>query len=185
MTREIQILGIAGSLRAQSFNRLLLKNAQDLLPAGVRLEIRDLEDLPIYNQDLEQALPSSVERLKSAIARSDAILFATPEYNYSIPGVLKNAIDWASRPGGASAWAGKPAAIVGATPGTLGTARAQYHLRQILVALDMPTVNQPEVMIAGARDRFDANGRLSDEKSVQLLDALLKKLIALTSNQAR
>jgi chromate reductase len=185
MKKDIQILGIAGSLRTQSFNRSLLKNAQELLPAEVRLEIYSLDDLPVYKQDLEQSLPASVERMKSAIARSDAILFATPEYNYSIPGVLKNAIDWASRPGGASAWAGKPAAIVGATPGVLGTARAQYHLRQILVALDMPTVNQPEVMIAGARDRFDANGRLSDEKSIQLLDALLKKLIALTRPQAQ
>jgi chromate reductase len=185
MTKNIQILGIAGSLRTQSFNRSLLKNAQDLLPAGAQLEIYNLDDLPLYNQDLEQPLPPSVDRLKSAIARSDAILFATPEYNYSIPGVLKNAIDWASRPGGASAWAGKPAAIVGATPGALGTARAQYHLRQILVALDMPTVNQPEVMIAGARDRFGANGRLSDEKSVQLLDALLKKLIGLARSQGQ
>lgn len=185
MTKSIHILGIAGSLRAQSFNRSLLKNAQERLPADAALEIYDLDDVPIYNQDLEQALPPSVERLKSAIARSDAILFATPEHNYSISSVLKNAIDWASRPGGASAWAGKPAAIVGATPGTLGTARAQYHLRQILVALDMPTVNQPEVMIAGARDRFDSNGHLNDEKSIQLLDALLKKLISLTRGQAR
>jgi chromate reductase len=185
MTKSIHILGIAGSLRAQSFNRSLLKNAQERLPADAALEIYDLDDVPLYNQDLEQALPPGVERLKAAIARSDAILFATPEYNYSIPGVLKNAIDWASRPGGASAWAGKPAAIIGATPGTLGTARAQYHLRQILVALDMPTVNQPEVMIAGARDRFDSNGHLSDEKSIQLLDALLGKLISLTRGQAR
>ncbi len=185
MTNKIQILGIAGSLRANSFNRSLLKNAQERLPADAALEIYSLDDLPVYNQDLEQALPSAVERLKAAIARSDAILFATPEYNYSIPGVLKNAIDWASRPGGASAWAGKPAAIIGATAGTLGTARAQYHLRQILVALDMPTVNQPEVMIAGSREKFDPSGHLNDEKSIQILDALLKKLISLAHAHAR
>lgn len=183
MTKNIRILGIAGSLRKQSVNRALLSIVQERLPADVSLEIYPLDDLPIYNQDLEQALPASVEGLKSAIARSDAVLFATPEYNYSIPGVLKNAIDWASRPAGTSAWAGKPAAVIGATPGALGTARAQYHLRQILVSLDMPTVNQPEVMIAGARDKFDANGRLNDEKSHQLLDTVIKKLVALARHQ--
>jgi chromate reductase len=181
MANSIKILGIAGSLRAQSFNLSLLKTAQESLPAGAQMEIFDLADLPIYNQDLEQTLPPSVERLKAAIKGADAILFATPEYNYSIPGVLKNAIDWASRPGGTSAWAGKPAAIIGASAGALGTARAQYHLRQILVALDMPTVNLPEVMIGGARDRFDANGQLTDEKSKQLLGSLLANLLNLTN----
>lgn len=183
MTQPIHILGIAGSLRAQSVNRLLLTNAQTLLPSGVSLEIFDLSDVPLFNQDHEQSLPEGVQRLKAALARAHAVLFATPEYNYSIPGVLKNAIDWASRPAGTSAWAGKPAAVIGATPGVLGTARAQYHLRQVLVSLDMPTVNQPEVMITGARDKFSAEGRLNDEKGVQLLDAVLSKLIALTHQQ--
>jgi chromate reductase len=180
MANSIRILGIAGSLRAQSFNLSLLKAAQKLLPADAHMEIFDLSDVPLYNQDQEHTLPESVERLKAAIKRSDAILFATPEFNYSISGVLKNAIDWATRPGGTSAWAGKPAAIIGASAGALGTARAQYHLRQILVGLDMPTINQPEVMVAGARDRFDASGQLTDVKSMQLLETLLTNLLALT-----
>jgi chromate reductase len=181
MANSIQILGIAGSLRTQSFNLSLLKAAQKLLPANADMEIFDLTDVPPYNQDREHTLPESVERLKAAIKRSDAILFATPEFNYSISGILKNAIDWATRPGGTSAWAGKPAAIIGASAGALGTARAQYHLRQILVGLDMPTVNQPEVMVGGARDRFDASGELTDMKSIQLLETLLTNLLALTN----
>jgi chromate reductase len=176
MEDRIRILGIAGSLRAQSFNLSLLKTAQNLLPANACMDIFDLADIPIYNQDHEPALPASVERLKAAIQRADAVLFATPEFNYSVSGVLKNAIDWASRPAGANAWAGKPAAVIGASAGMLGTARAQYHLRQILVGLDMPTVNQPEVMVAGARDRFDGNGQLSDTKSKTLLEQLLARL---------
>jgi chromate reductase len=183
MANSIHILGIAGSLRAQSFNLSLLKAAQELLPADVTMEIVDLSDIPLYNQDSEHTLPASVEQLKAAIKRADAVLFATPEYNYSIPGILKNAIDWATRPAGTSAWAGKPAAIVGASPGALGTARAQYHLRQILVGLDMPTVNQPEVMVGGARDRFDTEGKLTDEKSRQLLSTLLSNLVGLVNRQ--
>ncbi|MFJ2990169.1 NADPH-dependent FMN reductase [Collimonas sp. NPDC087041] len=179
MTNRIRILGVAGSLRAQSYNLMLLQAAQELLPAEVELEIYSLEDLPLYNQELEQDLPASVLRLKQAIKRADAILFTTPEYNYSIPGVLKNAIDWASRPGGESAWAGKPAAIAGASPGVLGTARAQYHLRQILVALDVTAVNQPEVMIGNASERFDANGRLVDDKSRHFFSLLLNNLLEL------
>ncbi|MFL6631255.1 MAG: NADPH-dependent FMN reductase [Massilia sp.] len=140
------------------------------------MDIFDLADIPIYNQDHEHTLPASVERLKAAIQRADAVLFATPEFNYSVSGVLKNAIDWASRPAGANVWASKPAAVIGASAGMLGTARAQYHLRQILVGLDMPTVNQPEVMVAGARERFDGNGQLSDAKSKMLLDQLLARL---------
>jgi chromate reductase len=180
MTNSIRILGIAGSLRSGSYNLLLLAAAKELLPVDVHLEVYDVGDLPFYQQELEQPLPPSVARLKAAIDRADAVLFATPEYNYSIPGVLKNAIDWASRPGGSSAWAGKPVAIAGASPGMLGTARAQYHLRQILVALDMTAINQPEVMIASARDRFDSSGRLVDEKSRQLLSQLLNNLTDLT-----
>src|SRR5215510_7145713 len=152
---DIKILGIAGSLRRASFNRMALKAAQGLVPVGATLEILDLPDLPGFNQDNEKSPPAAVTDMKAKIRAADAILLVTPEYNYSIPGVLKNAIDWASRPYGDSAWKGKPAAIVGASIGGFGTARAQYHLRQIFVFLDIPAVNQPEVMIGGAGDRFD------------------------------
>jgi chromate reductase len=184
-TDTIKILGIAGSLRSQSYNRLLLKAAQELMPASAQLEIMDLDDIPIFNQDKERAPPKIVERLKDKIRQADGILFASPEYNYSIPGVLKNAIDWASRPMGSSAWASKPAALMGASPGLLGTARAQYHLRQILVALDMPAVNQPEVIVGLAHERFDASGRLADEKSRQLVKVLLGNLVDLVQQQRR
>jgi chromate reductase len=179
MAEPIKILGIPGSLRKASYNRALLRAAGQLLPAGAVLETFELDGIPPFNQDDEKNPPPRVAEFKARIRASDAILFVTPEYNYSVPGVLKNAIDWASRPYGDSAWQGKPAALMGASPGTLGTARAQYHLRQILVTLDMPTVNQPEVMIAKAADRFDAQGELRDETSRQLVGRLLEALVTL------
>ena len=160
---EIRILGIVGSLRKESYNRFALKAAQELAPDGATLELIELHGIPVFDQDHEKAPPASVLEFKRRILAADAILFATPEYNYSLPGGLKNAIDWASRPYGESAWVGKPAAVMGASVGSLGTARAQYHLRQTLVAQDMPVVNQPEVMIGNAAQRFDPNGRLTDE----------------------
>jgi len=173
---EVKILGIVGSLRKESYNRWALKAAQELLPSGVTLSLIDLHGIPVFDQDGEMPLPTTVLKLKNRILDADAIIFATPEYNYSIPGVLKNAIDWASRPYGDSAWAGKPAAIIGASPSSLGTARAQYHLRQVLVSLDMPVLNQPEVMIANAHQRFDAKGKLTDEPTRQQIKKLLKEL---------
>lgn len=176
---EIQILGIVGSLRKDSYNRFALKAAQELVPDGAVLNLIELHGIPVFNQDNEMALPASVLEFKRQILAADAILFATPEYNYSLPGGLKNAIDWASRPYGESAWTGKPAAMMGASVGNLGTARAQYHLRQILVTLDMPTVNQPEVMIANAAQQFDQNGRLTDEPARQFIQQLLGALVQL------
>ncbi|HVK53848.1 MAG TPA: NAD(P)H-dependent oxidoreductase [Burkholderiales bacterium] len=180
MTEPIRILGIAGSLRKQSFNRAALRAAQQLAPAGTTFETFELDGIPPFNQDKEREPPQAVVQFKQAIQRADAILFVTPEYNYSIPGVLKNAIDWASRPYGESAWNGKAAAIMGASVGVLGTARAQYHLRQVFVFLNMYAVNQPEVMIGNAADRFDANGNLTDEKTKSLITDLLKSLIDTT-----
>jgi chromate reductase len=175
---KMEILGIVGSLRKDSYNRSALKAAQELVPDGAVLKLIELHGIPLFNQDDEMAPPASVLELKRQILAADAILFATPEYNYSIPGVLKNAIDWGSRPYGESAWQDKPAALMGASPGNLGTARAQYHLRQILVAQNMPVVSQPEVMISNAAQRFGQDGRLSDEPTRQhirkLLDALVK-----------
>ena len=182
---KIVILGIVGSLRKDSYNRLALKAAQELVPDGAVLSLVELHGIPVFNQDTEMALPAAVLEFKRQILAADAILFATPEYNYSISGVLKNAIDWASRPYGESAWTGKPAAMMGASTGSLGTARAQYHLRQVLVTLDMPVVNQPELMIANAATRFDRNGRLTDEATRQFIRKLLAALIHLVRiNQA-
>jgi chromate reductase len=174
------ILGIAGSLRKQSFNRSLLRAAQQLVPEGVEFKIFDIGGLPLFNQDHERELPVRVTELKSEIRAAQAIVLATPEYNYSTSGVLKNAIDWASRPYGESAWKGKPVALMGATVGTLGTARAQYHLRQMFVFLEMLPLNLPEVMIAGAPEKFDAEGNLHHEPTRELIRKQLAALVAWT-----
>ncbi|MDP1644698.1 MAG: NAD(P)H-dependent oxidoreductase [Thiobacillus sp.] len=176
---EIIILGIVGSLRKDSYNRLALKAAQELVPDGAVLSLVELHGIPVFNQDTEMTLPAAVLEFKRQILAADAILFATTEYNYSVSGVLKNAIDWASRPYGESAWTGKPAAVMGASTGSLGTARAQYHLRQILVTLDMPMVNQPEVMIGNTAQHFDQDGRLTDEPTRQFIQKLLVALVRL------
>ena len=181
---EIKILGIVGSLRKDSYNHFALKAAQELLPDGVTLDLIELHGIPLFNQDIEMKMPAAVVELKHRILAADAILFATPEYNYSVSGVLKNAIDWASRPFGDSAWTGKPAALMGATPGNLGTARAQYHLRQILVAFDMPLVNRPEVMIGNAAQCFDPDGRLTDSPTREHIKKLLLALVQLVKTQA-
>ena len=177
---DISILGIPGSLRTASFNRYTLVAAQALLPAGATLEIFDLEGIPPYNQDLDKQPPARVTELKAKVRAADAVVFATPEYNYSIPGVLKNAIDWASRPYGDSAWQGKPVAVMGASVGSHGTARAQYHLRQCFVFLNMYPVNQPEVLIPTAAQRFNERGELTDETSKELIRKLLAELVAWT-----
>ncbi|HEX6078724.1 MAG TPA: NAD(P)H-dependent oxidoreductase [Methylomirabilota bacterium] len=175
---DFSILGIPGSLRKASFNRHALVAARALVPAGATLEIFELEGIPPFNQDEERQPPARVTELKAKVRAADAILFATPEYNYSIPGVLKNAIDWASRPYGDNAWQGKPVAVMGASIGILGTARAQYHLRQCFVFLNMYPVNQPEVMIGGAAQRFNERGELTDETSKELIRKLLAELMA-------
>jgi chromate reductase len=177
---DIKILGIPGSLRRASFNRFALEAAQWLLPEGSTLELFGLEDIPPYNQDHEKQPPAKVVELKTRVRAADAILFSTPEYNYSVPGVLKNAIDWASRPYGDSAWQGKPVAVMGASVGMLGSARAQYHLRQSFVFLNMYQVNQPEVLISNAAQRFNERGELTDETSRELIRKLLAELVAWT-----
>ena len=177
MSRPVRILGIAGSLRRDSYNRAALRAATELVPEGASIETFELDGIPGFNQDEEQNPPAKVVELKKRVREVDAILFVTPEYNYSIPGVLKNAIDWASRPYGDSAWNGKPAAIMGASVGAMGTARAQYHLRQMMVFLNMFPVNQPEVMIANASQRFDAQGNLTDEATKNFIRQLLQGLV--------
>jgi chromate reductase len=177
---NINILGIAGSLRKSSYNRAALRAAKSLKPDDAMLDIFELGGIPGFNQDEEQNPPKKVVELKNRVRAADAILFVTAEYNYSIPGVLKNAIDWASRPYGDSVWNGKPAAIMGASIGALGTARAQYHLRQCCVFLNMFPLNNPEVMIPNAAERFDADGNLVDNKSRELITQLLQSLVAWT-----
>ncbi|MBS1842057.1 MAG: NAD(P)H-dependent oxidoreductase [Acidobacteria bacterium] len=177
MSKPIRILGIAGSLRKASYNRAALRAATQLVPEDATIEVFELDDIPGFNQDEESKPPAKIVELKKRIREADAILMVTPEYNYSIPGVLKNAIDWAARPYGDSAWSGKPSAIMGASVGVIGTARAQYHLRQIFVFLNMFPLNQPEVMIGNASQRFDSAGNLTDETTMDLIRQLLRNLV--------
>lgn len=161
-------VGVVGSLRQASYNRALLEALKNVLPSGVELELVDLRGIPVYDGDLEtQGLPEAVGALDQKLAAADAIVIATPEYNYSIPGCLKNAIDWISRTP-TRAFAGKPTAILGASMGALGTARAQYHLRQVLVYLDAFVMNRPEVFVGAAHTKF-SEGRLSDEPTREVL----------------
>ncbi len=176
----LTILGIAGSLRAKSFNRGALRAAQEVAPTGTKLDIFPLDDIPIFSQDREEPMPPPVVEFKRRIRAADAILIATPEYNYSMPGVLKNAIDWASRPYGDSAWEGKPVALMGASPGMLGTARAQYHLRQVFMALNSHLLNRPELLIANADEHFDENGNLTDPEIRKRIGRLVEALVQWT-----
>ena len=175
--QSIKVLGLSGSLRRASLNTAALRAAAELVPAGMEVETYDgLAAIPPYDDDVrQQGFPPPVADLRARIKAADALLIVTPEYNYSVPGVLKNAIDWASRPP-EQPFDGKPIAIMGASPGALGTARAQYHLRQMFVFLNGMVLNRPEVMIGNAAQRFDAEGRLTDEKTREFVRALLLSL---------
>ena len=180
MTTPIHVLGFAGSLRRTSYNRALLQATGELLPEGMTLEIFDLAPIPLYNGDVEaQGDPEPVRDFKQRIIAADALLIVTPEFNYSISGVLKNALDWASRPSRNMPTAGKPAAIMGAG-GRFGTVRAQVHLRYIALEMQMLLLGKPEVMIQRAREKFDAEGRLTDEATREEIRALLAALAAWT-----
>ncbi len=174
-----RILGIPGSLRRNSLNRSLLRTASEVMPDNGKLELADLSDLPLYNWDLEQesGFPDPVQRFRHQIAEADGLMFATPEYNYSIPGALKNALDWASRGGNEAPINRKPAAIMGAA-GRLGSVRAQMHLRTVLMHSDLRVVQKPEVLIAGGGNFTDGvltNDRYRDQ--VERLCAALIELI--------
>ena len=161
--RGISVLGICGSLRKGSYNMAALRTAIELKPAGMNVTVADISQIPLYNEDLrQQGFPPPVETLRRQIAEADALLFACPEYNYSMSGVLKNAIDWASRPPD-QPFAGKPCTILGAGAGMAGTARAQGDLRRSMVFLDMHPLNKPEVLIGQAQTKFDEQGKLTDE----------------------
>jgi chromate reductase len=170
----MKVLGISGSLRRGSFNTALLRAAKELAPAGMSIDEVSIAEIPLYNEDVRSAgLPDSVKLFREAIAGADGILFVSPEYNYSISGVLKNAIDWASRPPD-QPFAGKAAALMGASGGMLGTARAQYHLRQVCVFLDMHPLNKPEVFVGRAQEKFDSELRLIDEATRKTISAQLE-----------
>lgn len=175
---SFSILGIVGSLRRESYNRKLMRAAESLLPAGVALTVAEIGGLPLFNEDLESDIPAEVHDLKRQVKEADAVLIATPEYNYSVPGVLKNAIDWASRPYGDNSFDGKAVAVMGASIGMLGTARAQYHLRQSFVFLNMHPLNRPEIMVPFAQKNFDEEGNLTNEQTKQLVSQMLGDLVA-------
>ena len=164
----IQIAVIVGSLRRDSLNRKLANVLARLAPADFSFTQLQIGDLPLYNQDDDASPAAPVQRLKSEIAAAQGLLFVTAEYNRSIPGVLKNAIDHASRPYGQSAWAGKPAGVIGASVGAIGAALAQQHLRNILAYLDVPTLGQPEAFIHAKEGFFDAGGKIGDSNKVFL-----------------
>lgn len=182
----VQILAFAGSLRAGSYNRALLRAATELAPSAMQIEIIDLTDIPLYNGDVEkQGDPEPVAAFKTAIRNADALLIATPEYNHGVPGVLKNAIDWASRPPRSAPLNEKRAAIMGASPGMVGTARAQSQLRQAFTFTNTWTMLQPEILVARANEKFDADGRLTDETTRKFLGQFLQKFYDWVSVQAR
>ena len=180
MNSKIKILGFGGSLREGSFNKALLYAAKEAVPENAEFEIFDkIGTFPLFNQKNENAMPLEVLEFKEKIKNSDAIVISTPEYNYSVPGYLKNAIDWASRPYGNNSFEDKPVAIMSASGGMLGGARAQYHLRQIFVFLNMHPINKPEVLVANAQEKIK-DGIISDEKTKEQINKLLLALVEWT-----
>jgi chromate reductase, NAD(P)H dehydrogenase (quinone) len=181
VAEAIKVLGFAGSLRAGSLNRALLRAAKELAPEGMTIEVFDLIDVPLYNGDVEAAGdPPGVAAFKDAIRSADAVLMVTPEYNHGVPGVMKNAVDWASRPPRGAALSGKPVGIIGASPGQVGTARGQSQLRQAFEFTNSYCMPQPEILVFRASEKFDAQGNLTDEKTREFLGKYLVALHAWT-----
>lgn len=181
MSDPIRVAALCGSLRKASYNMMALRTAIEVAPAGMTITPAEIGDLPLYNDDIrQQGFPAPAARLGKALGEADAILIVTPEYNFSIPGVLKNAIDWVSRlqP---QPFDGKPVAIMGAAMGPLGTGRAQYDLRKMMVFLNAYPVNKPEVFIGMAQNKFDAEGKLTDQPTREFIQKLLVALQAWTA----
>lgn len=183
MSSPYKIAVVVGSLRRDSFNRKLADAIVKLAPAEFSFKQVQIGDLPLYNQDDDAAQAEPVKRLKAEVAAAQGLLFVTPEYNRSMPGVLKNAIDHASRPYGQSAWAGKPAGVLGASVGTIGTAVAQQHLRNVLAYLDVPTLGQPEVFIHAKEGLFDADGNIG-ASSLKFMQAWMDRYVAWVKTHA-
>jgi chromate reductase, NAD(P)H dehydrogenase (quinone) len=180
------VVGFAGSLRSGSYNRALLRTAKDLAPPSLQIMICELDGIPLYNDDIEAAgAPPSVVRLREAVRESDALLIATPEYNHGVPGVLKNTIDWLSRPPRNNALNGKISAVMGASLGMTGTARGQAQLRQALGATNTYALLQPEVLVAHAHEKFDADGRLTHQATREVLATFLQRFIDLITLHVR
>jgi len=172
----MKVLGISGSLRKGSYNSMALRAAQKLAPAGMEISIADISQIPMYNDDVRAAgEPAAVTALKAQVRAADAVLIVTPEYNFSIPGVLKNTLDWLSRPP-EPPFDGKTAAIMGASPGPVGTARVQYHMRQVMVFMNAFVVNKPEVFISNCASKFNEQGELTDETTAKFIGELLVSL---------
>ena len=171
----MKVLGVGGTLRKGSYSKALLLEAQKLAPKDVVVEITEIGDFPLYNPDIP--MPDNVQKFKQSIKEADAILFSTAEYNYSIPGALKNAIDWASRPYGDNSWEGKPVAIISESTGMLGGIKAQYHLRQTMLFTNMYPLNKPEVVVAKVAEKFDEQGNLTDEHTKEKIKELLEALV--------
>lgn len=164
MPAPLRVLGVAGSLRKASLNRALLRAATEAAPAGLQIDIFDLDPLPLYNADVEEGGdPDGVAAFKQAIAAADAVLFVTPEYNHGVPAVMKNAVDWASRPPRGAPLGGKPVGVIGASPGMTGSARGQSQLRQAFEFTNSLCMPQPELLVFKAHEKFDASGHLTDE----------------------
>ncbi len=180
MEQPIKVLAFAGSLRRGSYNKALIRAAVNVKPDSMSIEVFDLEGIPPFNEDLISVAPAKVIEFKNKIRSSDALLIAIPEYNFSVSGVLKNALDWASRPKEGNPLQGKPVAIMSASTGRFGGARAQYHLRQSFIFLDMHPVNHPEVMLSSAKNNVDANGNVTNEVTLKLIKQLLEALVAWT-----
>jgi chromate reductase len=170
----MKILGIGGTLRKGSYSKALLLEAQKLAPKGIVIELTDIGDFPLYNPDIE--VPVAVQDFKNKIKEADAILFSTAEYNFSIPGSLKNALDWASRPYGDNSWEDKPAAIMSESIGMLGGIKAQSHLRQTIIFANMHPLNRPEVIIGSVAEKFDESGNLTDKHTKEKIKELLQAL---------
>ena len=182
----LRVVGIAGSLRRASYNRALLCAAQQLTPPSLVIEVEVLDDLPMFNADLDGvASPPAVERLRAAVREADGLLLVTPEYNHGVPGVMKNAVDWLSQPLAHSVLDGKPTAIMGASTGAAGTARGQSQLRQSFVLTNTPAMLRPEVLVGRAQDKFDATGRLTDEPTRKFLRRFLEQFATWIELQQR
>jgi len=177
MSQVYSVAVVVGSLRKESFNRKVALALAELAPSNLKLTIVEIGNLPLYNEDIDVDPPAAYKAFREQIRSSDAVLFVTPEYNRSVPGVLKNAIDVGSRPYGQSAWSGKPGAVISVSPGAVGGFGANHHLRQSLVFLDVPCMQQPEAYIGGAASLFDENGNLS-EKVQPFLQTFIDKYAA-------
>jgi chromate reductase len=180
MEQKIKVLAFAGSLRKDSYNKALIRAAIEEAPSTMAIEVFDLEGIPPFNQEFESNPPAKVAEFKQKIREADALLIATPEYNYSVPGVLKNALDCASRPRNDSPLEGKPVAIMSASTGKFGGARAQYHLRQTFIFLNMHPLNKPEVMFSDAAHNVNEEGKVTNLQTRQLIKQQLEALCAWT-----